>query len=72
MAWPAESATIGNIVIIGIAIQVVCFPITITSPSPLIPIQLLIAATTRMLMAAYSALALTTCDPPANFHTTII
>ena len=71
MAWPAESATIGNTVIIGIAIQVVCFPITTASPSSLVPIQRLIAATIGMLVTTYSALALATCDPPADFHTTI-
>ena len=46
-------------------------PITIASSSPLIPIQRLVATVTRMPMATYQALALATCDSPANFYITI-
>ena len=71
MARPTENTTIANSIIIGIAIQMMGFPITITTPSPLVPIQRLIAATTRMVMTIYSTLASTTCDPPANFNIAI-
>jgi len=71
MAWPAENTTIAKTVIVRIFIQVVGFPITIASSSPLIPIQCLVATVTRMPMATYHALALATCDPPANFYITI-
>ena len=61
MTWPAEDTTIADIVIVGVLIQVVGFPIAITSPSPLVPTQRFITATTRVLMTAYSALTLTPC-----------
>ena len=71
MAWPAENTTIAKTVIVRIFIQVVGFPITIASSSPLIPIQHHVATVTRMPMATDHTLALATCDSPANFYITI-
>ncbi len=71
MTTPAESTAIGNRIIIGIIIKVVCFPITITSSPILVPIQHLVATTARMVVTTYSALALTSCDIPANLLTSL-